>query len=157
MLKSKPMPLGGLIPLAVLLPNLVFLFKRPTAVPAAPGPRNALYRVMQVLERLGQAAAFVIPFFYALEAPDTQRAIGLGVMAVALLLYYAGWLRYLRQGQAYRLLYSPLAGIPLPMAVCPVVYFLAAGAYLHSVYLLTAAVVLGVGHIYVSFWEGRRS
>ena len=111
---------------------------------------------MGVLERTGQVASFVIPFFHEVRIESSQEAAGLAGMMLALGLYYLGWARYVLQGRAYRLLYAPLLGIPLPMALAPVAYFLLASVVLRSPLLALAAVVLGVGHFYVSQGEWER-
>jgi hypothetical protein len=54
------------------------------------------------------------------------------------------------------LLYAPLMGLPLPMAVSPIAYFLAASVFLNSGFLGAFAVVLAIGHIYVSQVELQR-
>jgi ABC-type glycerol-3-phosphate transport system permease component len=53
-------------------------------------------------------------------------------------------------GRAEVLFYRSMLGIPLPMAVMPVLYFLLAAAWLNSIWLLISALVLGVGHITVT-------
>jgi hypothetical protein len=45
------------------------------------------------------------------------------VMLLALAFYYTGWVRYFTRGRTPALLYKPLLGIPLPLAVSPVDYF----------------------------------
>ena len=67
------MPLGGLVTLFVLLPNLLMVFFRPTRLPAAAGKKSSL-------------------------------AAG----------------------------YEPYMGIPILLAISPVIYFLAASALFHS-------------------------
>ena len=53
--------------------------------------------------------------------------------------------------------YEPCMGIPILLAISPVIYFLAASALFHSWYLLAAAVLLGIGHIYVSSLDWKRA
>jgi hypothetical protein len=150
------MPLGGLVTIFVLLPNLLMLFFPPTGLPPGAGKKTSLTAVMEIVERAGQVCAFVIPFFYPLRVQGSLEIASLAGMILALLFYYLNWARYLRQGRAFRLLYQPCAGIPLPLAVSPVIYFLLAASLFHSWLLLAAAVVLGIGHIYVSSLEWQR-
>ena len=123
------MPLGGLVTLLVLLPNLLVFFFPPTGLPAAGGKKSSLTLVMEIASLAG--------------------------MILALSFYYINWGRYALQGRTFRLLFQPCLGIPLPLAISPVVYFLLASVLFHSWYLLLAAVVLGIGHIYVSSLEWR--
>jgi hypothetical protein len=77
-------------------------------------------------------------------------------MGVSLGFYYAGWVRFFVQGRDYSLLYRPMLGLPVPLAISPVSYFLFASLVLGSVYQAIAAVVLGVGHISISIHESHR-
>lgn len=153
----KAFPLGGIITLLVLLPNLLAVFFPPsTRLADDSQPNRSRLQIMTVVERIGQAGSFVIPFFYRVTLTSSIQAIALAIMVGALALYYAGWVRYLVQGRAEVLFYRSLLGIPLPMAIMPVIYFLAASALLGSVWLLLAAVLLGVGHITVTWLQSRR-
>jgi hypothetical protein len=74
-----------------------------------------------------------------------MRAAGL-----SLLFYYAAWLRYFTGGRTIEIMYQPLFGVPLPLAVSPVV-FLGVSAYLLSSWSLAPAVVwFWVFHIWIS-------
>jgi hypothetical protein len=150
------MPLGGLITLVILLPNLLILIFPPAAVPPEVIKTGTLPRVMEITERVGQVAAFTIPFFYFLPPLRSSPVDILVVMALALLFYYAGWARYLIKGRRFTLLFQPMLGVPLPMAISPVVYFAAVSVYLKSWPEAVAAAVLAVGHLYVSQGQWQR-
>lgn len=150
------MPLGGLVTLAVLLPNILFVLFPPSDAPAAKATAGGyMTKLMEALERIGRIGSFAIPFFYAIEVDGSTSTLVLTAMALALGFYYAGWARYVLRGRSNALLFAPLMGIPLPMAVSPVLYFLLASVLLRSAPLAVAAAVLGVGHIYVSWgsWQ----
>jgi hypothetical protein len=106
---------------------------------------------MTVVERIGQVGSWVIPFFYQLTLASVIDAVAFAIMIGALALYYAGWIRYLVLRRTEELFYSSLLGIPLPMAVMPVIYFLSASVLLGSIWLMLAAIMLGVGHISVTW------
>jgi hypothetical protein len=147
----RSLPLGGAITLLVLLPNLLAVFfpaRKQLDKSGRPDPKQL--KLFTAVERIGQAACFVLPFFYRLDFSSVKGGIALAVMALALAVYYAGWVRYLLLGRDEALFYRSLLCIPLPMAVMPVVYFLAASLFLSSVWLLLAAIILGVGHINVT-------
>jgi hypothetical protein len=148
---------GFLIPLAVLLPNLIFALYPPVSVPPEIPDHSRLRRVTKVLERAGQAACIIIPCFYSIRLATPQQWAALTGMVLVLACYYGGWARYLRQGRAFRLLFSPMLGIPLFMAVVPVVYFLLAAVLLGSPWLAIGAVILALGHIPVSARAWRRA
>jgi len=147
---------GSLITLAVLLPNLLFLIAPPLSVPQTPaGSRARAGILIQAMERIGQVGAFVIPFFCEIDLKGSIVLL-IGALA-ALVIYYAGWCRYMWKDREYRLLFSPLLGIPLPMAVCPVTYFALWSVLLNSWLLAAATLILGIGHINVSIGERLRS
>ncbi len=148
-------PLGGLITLVVLLPNLIVVFFPPTQKLSGSLPiDDGRLQTMTIIERIGQIGSFVMPFFYQLPQLNTLGFVAVLIMAVTMALYYAGWIRYLIR-RSEELFYQPLLGIPLPMAVMPVVYFLAASILLGSIWLMVAAVLLGIGHITVTWLNSR--
>jgi hypothetical protein len=151
------MLLGGTVTILILLPNLLVIFFPPVNIPAENGEKSLFLKGIEILERIGQAGCFLTPFFYPLLVRDQQAVAGLAIMAGALAFYYAGWARYMLKGRSFNLLFRPLVGIPLPMAVSPVIYFLAAAAFLQSWVLAAASCVLACGHITVSYFEWRRS
>lgn len=146
--------MGWMIPVLVLFPSLLLMRFPPTGKPAG---RSGVNRWLALMERLGQAGVFVIPCFYRLRVEDAIAWAGLLAMGLALAVYYLAWLRYFRLGRKYGLLFAPLWGIPLPLAVMPVVYFSAAAAVVRSWYLAPATLVFAIGHLAVSEHERRRT
>ena len=147
---------GWLISVAALLPNLLALFYPPRDAPVAEVARSTMTTIMVIVERVGQAASFIIPFLYRVRPEWTGFWPGVGIMVVALAFYYAGWARYMLRGRTYDLLFRPMLGIPQPMAVSPIVYFFGGALMLGSVPLAIGASALTVGHLYVSAHEYRR-
>jgi len=153
----ETIPLGGIITIAILLPNLLVVFFPPNLKLANVSVRvGGLSRVMNIFERVGQIGSFTIPFFYQLKCSTILDTTMLIIMSGALVLYYAGWTRYLVKGRNEGLFYKSMFGVPLPMAIMPVVYFISASVLLSSGWLLISAIVLGAGHIIVS-WQHSRS
>ena len=151
------MPLGWLVSVLILAPNVLWIRYPPVAPPpVAPASPSPLARLMEAMERVGQVSAFVIPFFSSVEIEGASTIVALIVMTIALACYYAGWARYFLHGRAYRLLYAPLAIVPLPMVISPVLFFMAASLFLRSWPLAIAALILGIGHLYVSNTEYAR-
>ncbi len=150
------MPLGGLITIALLLPNLLFFVLPPRAVPPEIQRNADLARWMEVVERIGQVGCFLIPFFYALPALREASVDALAFMALSLGFYYAGWLRYAFKGHRFVLLFAPLLGVPLPMALSPLLYFATAAIYLRAWPLGIAVLPLAAGHLYMSWNQLER-
>lgn len=145
--------MGWLIPLSVLLPNVLMVRFPPTE---RPEDASGVNRWLEALERIGRAGVFVIPCLYRIRVQDAMAVVSLVAMTLALVCYYLGWLRYMQRGRRYALLFAPMWGIPLPMAVMPVITFGAAAALLRSWPLAAAMVVFAIGHLAVSEHERRR-
>ncbi len=137
---------GALVPVLVLLPNLVWMLW-PAKSEAAPVLAPQL---LAMAENIGRAGVLVLPFFWSL---DLSRRFSIPVtiaMGMTLAVYYAAWIRYFTSGADARLLYAPLLGIPLPMAVAPALFFLLSAYLMGSYPMLIAALVFGVSHIWTS-------
>lgn len=151
------MPLGGLISLAALLPNILYLALPPREVPSEPAQPDSRYRLMLLLKQIGQAGVFVIPFFYNLPQLRETSVDALVVMALALGFYYSAWARYASKGHRYVLLHAPFLGVPMPMAVALVVYFAATAVFLSSWPLAAAALIFAVGRLYTGAQAWKRA
>lgn len=64
-----------------------------------------------------------------------------------MLLYECWWIRYFRSARTARDFYRGFLGIPVAGAALPVAAFLLPRVYGRVVWLILAAVLLGVGHI----------
>jgi hypothetical protein len=149
---------GGLIPILILLPNLLWMLFPPRGRPeGGAGPTGGLHRLMEILEWVGRIATLVIPFFYRVEVQGPRQAIALVVAALALLFYYAGWARYFLRDRRYALLFDRFLGVPIPLAISPIVCFLAASVLFGSWPLALATLVLGVGHLWITLQESQQA
>lgn len=141
-------PWGLLVSLAVLAPNLL-LVRFP---PATPVLEVRVPRPLGWLERAGQALCMVVP---AITRPGDLAWWWAPVVLVALVGYCALWARYLRSGRVWATLYRPWLGVSVPMAVLPVVAFLATAVWLGDPWIAAAAVVLAAGHVPASLLIAR--
>lgn len=137
-----------LVSLVVLAPNLLLLpFPPREGLPTVHVPA-----ILTVLERAGQALCLVVP---AITAPGPV-VWGWSVVVTAAAAGYLGlWARYLATGRRVRALYSPVAGVPVPLAIAPVIVFLATAAWLSNPWVAAAAVILAAGHIPASLRIAR--
>lgn len=141
---------GFIFPLIIFAPNLLFILFPPKEVPLQSEERGIL-KVMTSLERLGQASVLIIPFFYSIHILTSIQIVGFCVSIIVTALYYVGWLRYLLGGRHFSLLFAPMIGIPIPMAICPIVSFFASCMVLGSWPLFIGTLSLAVGHLYISY------
>ena len=138
---------GVLIPLLLLAPNFLWI--------AFPGSENLQEQVdepvwLTIIENVGRLGVFLIPAFFTLD-PDRNFSIPvLIMMGLSLILYYTAWGRYFAGGRAIALLKAPLLGIPLPMAVFPVVFLILSSYLMDSWLMFAASLFFGVVHLWVS-------
>ncbi len=151
------MLIGWLVSLLILAPNLLWLRFPPVSMPPAnTNAKSWSAKALEAIETIGRVGVFVMPFFYCLGLSGVVEKFSAGLMLAALAVYYGGWLRYFRGGRAYALLYRPLFGIPVPLAISPTIYFAAAAIALHSSLLAVATVLFGIAHISLSWQEAKR-
>ena len=139
-------PTNLVIPFVVLLPNLIFFTTNPNHQPQE-AKEN---RILSVFEGIGRIGVFILPVFSKIKVNHFSEIIAFLGMILAIGFYYYGWIRYFVGNRDYKLLFSPIIGIPVPLAISPVVYFCLASIILHSTYLLISSVILAIGHIPIS-------
>lgn len=133
------------IPAAVFLPNLFFFIMPPVHSPEQSDKSGGM--LLRAAEGLGRLGVLALPIFSPIHLSRPYELLSFIVMLAFLAFYYAGWIRYFTRGREYRLLFSPMIHIPIPMAVAPVLYFIGASIVLHSYGLLISSVILAIGHI----------
>ncbi len=147
------MYLGWLLSVFVLVPNILFFKFPPHTTSTKIKHPSRESKLMEAIERIGQVGVFVIPFFSQTYVKTPAEVLSIPVMMVALMIYYVGWARYFSKGRRQVLLYKPLMGMPLPLVISPIIFFLTASVFLSSELLFVFAFMLGIGHMYVSLAE----
>ncbi|MGG3281394.1 hypothetical protein [Paenibacillus solani] len=140
------------IPFMILLPNLLFFIYPPRNMSGQPSSSM----IFSVAEGIGRIGALIVPIFYVVHVEQGYELMSLIIMMLSLLLYYGCWCRYYWGRREYRLLFQPFLGIPVPLAISPVIYSLAASVVLHSILLFIISIVFAAGHILNSLKEWRR-
>jgi hypothetical protein len=137
---------GALIPVLLMLPNMVWMLLPKTGTARhVPEPL-----FLTIAENIGRLAVLLLPFFYSLQV---DRKFSLPVMigtGLALAIYYRAWLRYFARGRPAELLRAPLLGLPLPLAVAPVVFLILSALLMGSWLMLAASIWFGIAHLWVS-------
>jgi hypothetical protein len=145
-------PLGFIIPIPVALPNVLWaILPRSESTAVEREPDSMLARTLGPVEAVGRIAVFVVPLLLNPKIDTVTDWFCLGVAVVALVLYYAGWARYFLKGRRAPLLLQEFLGIPLPLAVAPVLYFLAAAVLTRSFALAGVSLAFGLAHICLSW------
>ncbi|RXZ81743.1 hypothetical protein EBB07_13905 [Paenibacillaceae bacterium] len=146
-------PLSLITPVLILLPNLMF-FKFPPQ--NMPSEQNKKW-IFTAAEGIGRVGVILFPLFLSIHIQTTYEIISLLVMLLSLMMYYVGWIRYFRNDRQYKLLFAPLWGIPVPLAIFPSLYFLFAAVLTHSYGLFIFSVILAIGHIPNSLTDYNRN
>jgi len=137
---------GAWVPFLLMLPNAAWMIlpKGDAGTPVAE-PIS-----LTIAERIGLFAVLAVPFFYPLDLNKKLSAPVLAVMGLALAVYYFCWMRYFLGGQSSGLLGAPFLGLPLPMAVAPVILLVLSSYLMGSWVMFGASVLFGIAHIWVS-------
>ena len=147
---------GWVVSALLLLPNILWL--------AFPGPQSTSSQVggppswVVRLQPVGMAlrvTGFALPFFLTLDFGRFEARAALVVASLALCFYYAAWYRYFTHGRQLSLLFNSWLGVPVPLAIAPVVYLAAASVLTRSVLLGIVTCAFGIVHILVSVMVSR--
>lgn len=143
----------GLLWLAMLfIPNLYWVKRQPAGY--TPAGENQL---LAALERVGEAGVTCCALLFSdfNLRPLSPRSLWLALSFILMVAYECWWVRYFRSGRTLQDFYRPLLGIPVAGATLPVLAFLALGIYGRVIWMVLAALVLGVGHIGIHLQHRR--
>lgn len=135
----------GLIYLLMLfIPNIIWSKNIPTEYDAI--QEN---KVLLLLERIGQVlcTCIVLVFTNFNISVWNMWNIWLIISFIMMVIYEIAWVRYFKNKPTCANFYRSLWGIPVPLAILPVLSFLLLGIYGKVIWLIIAAIILGVGHI----------
>jgi len=135
---------GAIFLALLLIPNFIWAKNQPQGYD--PGRENP---VLRALERVGEALVTCLLLVTADLNLQHWSPWGLWLLlSAALMIFYEGfWLRYFQGEHTLADFYGSFLGFPVAGASLPVLAALCLGLYGRSLYLILAAVILGVGHI----------
>ncbi len=137
----------GLIYLLMLfIPNIIWTKHKPKDYEQYAQKEN---KVLQTLERIGEVlvCCLVLIFSDFNIRLNSLWSIWLLLSFALMLLYEIYWVRYFKSEKNMSDFYKSICGIPVAGATLPVSAFFLLGIYGKNVFLLVAAVILGIGHI----------
>lgn len=142
---------GWVVPVPIILPNVLWaLLPGPAEPSSAEAPKTTLLRIVGFIEGSGRVAVLVLPVFLDAQVQTTIDRVVACAGGLALALYYVGWGRYFFGGRAPVLLFAPLGPLPVPLAVAPVLYFLAFAVLARSPTMAVVTVLFGAAHVFMS-------
>lgn len=137
---------GFVIPLLLMFPNIIWMLLPKETT----GEQRTAPMALEIVENISRIAALLIPFFYSLNFTGKYSLPVVAAMAIAIVIYYACWIRYFTGGRRQALLAKPFWGIPLPMAVFPIAFLILSSYLLSSWSMFGASLLFGIAHIWVS-------
>ena len=137
-----------IIPGVILLPNLIFFWVTPGGIKEQWEDEHPTF--LTIAEWAGRIGIILSPLFTPLQIESVGEDMAALVMAMFLIIYYLGWIRYFAYQMEYNYLVAPFLGIPMPLAISPVFYFLFASYPLHSIPLLISTIIFGISHLWIS-------
>ena len=106
-------------------------------------------RTLLLLERIGQVCCSVTTLLFKDTNPQGWEPwlIWFFLSFTLMLAYLGFWLRYFYGPHSLADFYRPFLFVPVPGATLPVLAFFLLGIYGKLIYLIVAAIILGIGHI----------
>lgn len=150
---------GGLLFLLMLyIPNILSIRFLPEGYGKMSSQENP---VLQFLEKAGEIGLTITAVIFSdfnpriivssngIQFPAAMMYFLLAFMIMTL--YNLYWIHYFRSQRTMKDFYNDYAGFPLAGATLPVLAALLLGAYGRNLYMLAAAVCLGIGHVGIHY------
>lgn len=136
--------IGLIFLLLLFIPNIIWTRKLPRGY--TPERENKL---LAIFERVGEVLTVSCSLVFSDFNIHRWTAWSWWLLAAFLLMamYEAWWIRYFCSERELRDFYSSFAGIPVAGATLPVMAFILLGIYGEVIWMVIAAVILGIGHI----------
>jgi len=145
--------IGFIFLLMLTVPNLIWVKNQPKDYT----PQNES-KLLLAFERIGQVCVTFTALLFTDTNPQAFSPWTLWLIAAVLLMviYECWWIRYFRSERTPADFYSGFCGVPVAGATLPVAAFFLLAVYGRLLWLMGAAVVLGVGHIGIHLQHRRR-
>ncbi len=137
----------GLIYLLLLfIPNIIWTKNMPIGYKEIEKDEN---KILLIFERVGEVTVTSLALIFKDFNVNDVSLWSLWLLAsfIIMLLYEVCWVRYFRSNHTFEDFYRDFFGIPVPLAILPIVGFLLLGIYGKILWMVIAVSVLGIGHI----------
>lgn len=133
---------GLCIVIAILIPNIIYAIKFRDV------KNKCANKIMNVIEQIGRYACMLLMILHVGKTEFAFRSIGAFLSClfgnvVLVLMYWIVWILYFIKQSKWK---------SLTLAVVPTIIFLLSGITLQHGWLVIAAILFGIGHIYVT-WQ----
>ena len=137
---------GMVFLLMLFIPNIIWSKRQPEGYKESAKREN---KVLLALERTGEVLVSALLLTdRRLDRFSFSPRLGYIILALVLMIIYElYWIKYFRSSRTLADMYSDYCGFPLAGASLPVFAAFLLGVYDCNVFLIAAAVILGIGHI----------
>lgn len=145
---------GLLFLIMLMVPNLIWTKHQPKDYEKYVVNEN---RLLLILERIGEVMVTCIAVIFSDFNVHAFSAWSLWLLGACILmvLYEVYWVRYFQSEKTMGDFYSSLLGVPVAGATLPVLAFFLLGIYGKNIFMMTAVVILGIGHIGIH-WNHKK-
>lgn len=135
---------GFIYLLMLIIPNIIWLKYLPLNYTS-----DHENKILVTFEKIGQIlVSVVLLIFIDFNLKGFSFwSLWLFVSFIFMILYEIWWIRYFKGNRKIEDFYSSFFGIPVAGATLPIVSFLLLGIYGKSILLISATIILGIGHI----------
>ncbi|MGN1164513.1 MAG: hypothetical protein ACI4S4_06915, partial [Candidatus Ornithospirochaeta sp.] len=132
--------LGILFFFLPMVPNFIYMAK---------APLDELDKKDKKMKIDGEELSrdFLAFFLVVIKTQEEKNALLLIIALLFLSLYYVVWGRYFKFGMKKEDLLSPFWGIPVPLALLPIPYFVFVSLYLANLPAMVLSILFGFFHI----------
>ena len=145
--------IGLLYLIMLFIPNILWTKYKPQGYDEYAKNENKL---LLIFERAGEALVCAIVLIFSdFNIRKTYWCIFLALSFMFMLFYEAYWLKYFKSKHRMIDFYSSFLGIPVAGATLPICAFFLLSIYGRNPFLLTAVIILGIGHIGIHLQHRR--
>ena len=112
---------------------------------------QATNKVLELIEQSTRILYFVSLVLIVSKKTISYKSPWLILAVVFLILYHIVWIRYFAGGRDIALMGKSFCGVPMPLAVFPVLYFIFAALWLHNYIACGFMIIFGIAHIVISY------
>lgn len=138
--------IGLIFLLMLFIPNIFWTKHKPKDYEEYVGNEN---KILLLFERTGEVLVSCISVIFSdFNIQEWSNwSMWLVLAILIMILYEVWWIRYFHGEQKMIDFYSSILGIPVAGASLPVAAFFFLGIYGKNIFMMTATIILGIGHI----------
>lgn len=138
--------IGLIFLLMLFIPNIHWAKNKPEKYDEFSGNEN---KILALLERIGEAlvSTMILIFKECNVRLHSVWIVWLVIAFILMILYELYWIRYFKSEKTMADQYSSYAGFPVAGATLPVIAVIMLGIYAYNIFIIAAAIILGIGHI----------